>query len=162
MPQTIYDFEVKNLYGERVSLSEYRGKVLLIVNTASQCGLTPQMAGMTELYNSYKDRGFEILAFPSNDFKGQEPLEGKAIEEFCDLRYRAKYPIFEKVHVRGPQASELYRFLANKQANGKVGLSPLWNFQKYLINRQGQVVTYFFPFTKPTANRLKKAIEALL
>jgi glutathione peroxidase len=164
MAKSIYEFRVKNALGEEVSLEKYRGKVLLIVNTASKCGLTPQLKAMTELYEELKaqTQDFEILAFPSNDFAGQEPLEGQALAEFCSLEYRGRYPVFDKIHVKGKAVHPLYAYLSDKKQNRKVGMPPLWNFQKYLINKRGEVVTYFFPFTQPTANRVKKAILKLL
>ncbi|MEM1320415.1 MAG: glutathione peroxidase [Bacteroidota bacterium] len=160
--KSIHQFSVKNLKGEPVSLADYEGKVLLIVNTASRCGFTPQLKQMEELYQAYKDRGFEILAFPSNNFGAQEPLEGEAIQEFCDLNFRTTFPLFDKVHVKGPEVSELFAFLADKSRNGKTSSRPRWNFHKYLIDKDGRVADFFYSFTKPTAGRVKKAIEGLL
>ena len=162
MSKTIHDFTVKDIDGEDVSLSKYEGKVVLIVNTASQCGFTPQLDDMDELYSEFKEEGLEILAFPSNDFNGQEPLEGAEIKQFCMTKFNAEYPIFDKVHVKGKGTSELYQFLSNKKENGKVSAKPRWNFHKYLINKKGEVVNYFFPFTKPTAGSVKRAIKKLL
>ncbi len=162
MSKTIHDFTVKNIDGEEVSLSQYEGKVCLIVNTASQCGFTPQLDDMDELYREFREQGLEILAFPSNDFNGQEPLEGEEIKQFCMTRYNAEYPIFDKVHVKGNGTSDLYQFLSNKKENGKVSAKPRWNFHKYLVNKKGEVVSYFFPFTKPTAGSVKRAIKKLL
>ena len=162
MPDTIYQFEVRDLSKKEVSLDQFKGQVLLIVNTASKCGFTPQLKGMTELYRKYKDRGFTILAFPSNDFAGQEPLNGEAIGEFCQLKYEAEYPIFDKIHVKGPEVEPLYNFLTNKAENGKVNSKPRWNFHKYLIDREGRVVDYFMTFTSPMSSKVQKAIEKLL
>lgn len=159
---TVYPFTVNDTSGNPVSLSDYEGKVLLIVNTASKCGFTPQLEGMESLYKEFKDQGFELLAFPSNDFAGQEPLEGEAIAQFCVTNYQASYPIFDKVHVKGKEATPLYQFLADKKKNGKVGIQPKWNFHKYLIDRQGKVVNYFFSFTTPTSKKIKRAIQKLL
>ena len=159
---TIYDFSVKTLDGGEKSLSDYHGKVLLIVNTASKCGLTPQLKEMQSLYETFKGQDFEILAFPSNNFAGQEPLEGKAIEEFCSLEYRASFPIFEKIDVIGESRNPLYAFLSSKKLNGKVNVSPKWNFQKYLVNKQGEVVDYFLPITSPTSSSVIKKIEKLI
>jgi glutathione peroxidase len=158
----IHSFSVQNIEGDFVDLSAYKDKVLLIVNTASECGFTPQYKELEQLYKLYKDRGFEILAFPSNDFGKQEPLEGKNLKNFCDLHFRITFPLFEKVHVTGYKAIPLFQFLSNKNLNGKVNMSPKWNFQKYLINRRGEVVDYFFPFTRPTSSSIRKAIERLL
>lgn len=159
---SIHQFEVNDIKGQTVKLSDYKGKVLMIVNTASQCGFTPQLDGMEALYKEYKDRGFEILAFPSNDFGGQEPLDGEAIEQFCMTEYQASYPIFEKMHVKGRKASELFKFLSDKKENGKVSSSPKWNFHKYLIDQEGRVVDYFYTITKPDAGKVRRAVEKLL
>lgn len=158
----IYSFTVQNIEGDTVNLSQFKDKVLLIVNTASECGFTPQYKELEQLYKLYKERGFEILAFPSNDFGKQEPLGGKQLQNFCDLHFRITFPLFEKVIVTGHRAIPLFQFLSNKQLNGKVNMSPKWNFQKYLINRKGEVVDYFFPFTRPTSTSIRKAIERLL
>ena len=159
---SVHQFEVNNIKGQPVKLSDYEGKVLMIVNTASKCGFTPQLDDMEDLYKEYRDRGFEILAFPSNDFGGQEPLEGEAIEQFCVTNYQASYPIFEKMHVKGSRASELFKFLSNKRENGKVSSIPKWNFHKYLIDKEGKVVDFFYTFTKPNASKVKRAVEKLL
>jgi len=153
---------VTNIEGELVSLKQFSGKVLLIVNTASECGFTPQYKDLEELYRQYKSRGFEVLAFPSNDFGKQEPLNGKAIQDYCSLHFRTTFPVFEKSSVIGYKALPLFQFLSNNTENGKVNISPKWNFQKYLINKKGEVVDYFFPFTKPTSPTIKKSIERLL
>lgn len=158
----IHQFSVTNIEGDTVELSKYKGKVLLIVNTASECAFTPQFSQLEELYKQYRDKGFEILAFPSNDFRKQEPLEGQKLEEFCRVTFRTTFPVFEKVHVKGRNAAPLYKFLSNKDQNGKVNISPKWNFQKYLVNKDGRVCDFFLPFTKPTAPSVKKAIEKLL
>lgn len=162
MEQTIHQFTVKNIEGNDVSLEQYKGKVLLIVNTASKCGFTPQLNGMKELYEEFKGEDFEILAFPSNDFAGQEPLDGKELAQFCMVKYEAEYPIFDKVHVKGKNASALYQFLSDKDKNGKINSIPKWNFHKYIIDKEGKVVDYYLTITKPTSNRLKKRIKSLL
>ena len=162
MKDTIHQFTVKNIEGEDVSLSDYKGKVMLIVNTASKCGFTPQLDAMEKLYEEYKDEGFEILAFPSNDFAGQEPLEGEEIKQFCVTQYNANYPIFEKVHVKGKDVHPLFDFLSDKSKNGKVNSTPKWNFHKYLVDRDGKVVDYYYSITSPTSRKVKKKIEALL
>lgn len=162
MSKSIHQFNVKDTKGNDISLEDYKGKVLLIVNTASECGFTPQLDDMQALYKEYKDQDFEVLAFPSNDFAGQEPLEGIEIEEFCTLNYKTEFPIFEKIHVKGNKQHELYQFLSNKKENGKLSSTPKWNFHKYLIDKDGQVVDYYYAITKPTAGKVKKAIEKLL
>lgn len=159
---SLYSIKVLNEAGNLRPLSDYTGKVLLIVNTASACGFTPQLEALEELYQLYKDRGFEVLAFPSNDFGEQEPLKDSEIQEFCQLRYRTTFPIFQKMIVKGPYAHPLYKFLSHKSENGMHSMSPKWNFHKYLINRQGEYVDYFFTFTKPGSNRIKRKIEKLL
>jgi len=152
----IYQFKAENLQGESQSLKDYEGEVLLIVNTASKCGFTPQLEGMTALFEKYKDQGFKILAFPSNDFAGQEPLEGEAIQQFCQTKYEAEYPIFNKIHVKGKEAHPLYQFLADKKKNGSVNSKPRWNFHK------GEVVDYFMTITKPMSGKIQRAVEGLL
>ncbi|MEO8884581.1 MAG: glutathione peroxidase [Mucilaginibacter sp.] len=157
----IYRFIVQTIYGEEVSLSAYTNKVLLIVNTASQCGFTPQLKDLVALKNNFTGSDFEILAFPSNDFGGQEPLEGKGIVDFCE-NIGANFPIFNKIRVRGPYADPLYRFFADKKLNGVLSSVPRWNFHKFLINRSGIVTDFFYPFTKPNSSKIKKKVARLL
>jgi glutathione peroxidase len=163
MSNSLHQFKVKNARGKEVDLSQYKGKVVMVVNTASKCGFTPQFADLEKLYQEYKDQGFEILGFPSNEFAGQEPNSSDKAEEFCQINYGVSFPIMEKTHVKkGPEQSEVFRYLTNKDENGKVNLAPMWNFQKYLIDKQGKVVDYFMSFTSPTAPKVKKAIQKLL
>lgn len=157
----IYGFNVQKINGEEVSLTEYKDKVLLIVNTASQCGFTPQLKDLAALKDAFSGQAFEILAFPSNDFGGQEPLEGEAITEFCELQ-RVNYPVFDKIRVRGPYAHPLFQFLSDKKQNGKISSVPRWNFHKYLIGKDGRVTDFFFPFTRPTSSKIRKKINKLL
>ncbi|RFZ85621.1 glutathione peroxidase [Mucilaginibacter terrenus] len=159
--KSIYRFNVQALDGEPVNLSDYKNKVLLIVNTASQCGFTPQLKDLVKLKAEFADKDFEILAFPSNDFGGQEPLEGQAIAQFCS-NYGNNFPVFDKIRVRGPYADPLYKFLGDKKENGVLSSSPRWNFHKYLIDRNGQVADYFYPFTNPTSSKIRKKIQRLL
>ncbi|WP_158824799.1 glutathione peroxidase [Mucilaginibacter lacusdianchii] len=159
---SIYRFNVQKLNGEEINLSNYRDKVLLIVNTASQCGFTPQLKQLEELRNEFEGQDFEILAFPSNDFGKQEPLDGSSIGKFCKINFGAHFPVFSKVKVKGEGAHPLFKFLGSKKENGKVQSAPLWNFHKYLVNRNGEVIDFFYPFTKPTAGRLKRRIAQLL
>jgi glutathione peroxidase len=135
----------------------YGGNVLLLVNTASKCGYTPQYDGLEALHAKYKERGFAVLGFPSNDFLGQEPGTEKQIEEFCRLTYGVKFPMFEKVHVKGDETTPLYRDLA-----AATGVVPGWNFHKYLVDRNGQVVATFPSKIKPDDPALLAQIEALL
>lgn len=163
MANSIYGFEVNDISGKKIKLSDYRGKVLLIVNTASACGLTPQLKGLQQLYEKYKDKGFEILAFPSADFAGQEPLQGSAIQNFCEVNYGVSFKIFEKGKVKGKNAQPLFRFLAKATKQFLLRDNyPLWNFQKYLIDRNGIVVDYFVPWTLPTNDKIAAQIEKCL
>jgi len=159
---TIYPFKVKLLNGKEKTLSDYKGKVLLVVNTASGCGFTPQLKELQALREEYLDKGFEVLGFPSNDFGRQEPLDGSAINEFCEVNFGVQFPMFEKIMVRGSEAHPLYKFLSEKKLNGNVSSTPRWNFHKYLINKEGEVVDYFFSFTKPSSSKVKKKIQRLL
>ncbi len=160
--RSIYQFTVPCLNGEERELVKYKGKVLLIVNTASECGFTPQLKDLEALRTDFEGDDFQILAFPSNDFGGQEPLDGEAILSFCESAYDTHFEVFGKIRVRGAYAHPLYKFLANKKENGQVSAAPRWNFHKYLINRDGRVVDFFYPFTKPNSSRIKKRIVKLL
>jgi glutathione peroxidase len=158
---SIYQFTVNTIQGQELNLSQYKNKVVLIVNTASECGFTPQLKDLVALKKEFAGQDFEILSFPSNDFGGQEPLEGEAITAFCE-NYGANFPIFDKIRVRGPYADPLYKFFADKKANGVLGSSPRWNFHKFLINRDGKVTDFFYPFTNPTSSKIRKKISKLL
>ncbi len=160
--KNIYQFKVETIGGKEVSLDIFKDKVLLIVNTASGCGFTPQLKDLEDLRQQFAGKDFEILAFPSNDFGGQEPLEGKQIEEFCTVNYGVNYQLFNKIRVRGPYAHALYQFLADKKQNGHISSLPRWNFHKYLINKNGEVCDFFYPFTNPTSSKIKKKIEKWL
>lgn len=159
--KSIYQFDVQKLNGEEISLGGYKDKVLLIVNTASQCGFTPQLKDLAALKDEFKDKDFEILAFPSNDFGGQEPLDGDAIGAFCE-NYGSNFPVFDKIRVRGPYAHPLYKFFADKKENGKLSSVPRWNFHKFLIDKTGLITDFYYPFTKPTSSKIRKKIERLL
>jgi glutathione peroxidase len=161
-PQSIHQFKVQLLNGTNINLDTYKNKVLLIVNIASACGFVGQLKELEELRESYKDKDFEVLAFPSNDFGRQEPLEGEAISEFCQVNYGVSFPVFEKTMVRGAHAHPLYKFLADKKLNGVLTSTPRWNFHKYLMNKNGEVVDYFFPFTSPQSSKVKKQIQRLI
>ncbi len=143
-------------------MADYKGKVLLIVNTASRCGFTPQLGAMSMLHKEFAGKDFEILAFPSNDFAGQEPLNGEAIEEFCVLKFQAEYPVFDKIKVKGENAHELYKFLSDRNLNGNVNSVPKWNFHKYLVDQEGKVVDYYYSITSPTSKKIKNRIKKLL
>ncbi|KAI6244330.1 glutathione peroxidase [Aphelenchoides fujianensis] len=157
---SVYDYSAKTLDGQDVSLADYRGQALLIVNTASKCGFTPQYEGLEALYKTYKDRGFTVLAFPCNQFGAQEPGDAAEIANFCSLTYDVTFPVMSKIDVNGADAHPLYRFL-KKEQKGVLGTEAIkWNFTKFLIGKDGEVVERFAPTTKP--EDLKAAIEALL
>ncbi len=158
--ETIYSYTVNDIDGKPVSLSDYRGQVLLIVNTASQCGFTPQYRALETLFRQYRDRGFSILAFPCNQFGAQEPGDGRQIVEFCSTRYQVSFPLFEKIDVNGDQAHPLFRYLKTK-APGLLGSRVIkWNFSKFLIDRTGNIYRRYAPITKP--ENLRADIERLL
>jgi glutathione peroxidase len=157
---SIYDYSAKTLDGQDVSLADYRGQVLLIVNTASKCGFTPQYEGLEALYKAHKDRGFTILAFPCNQFGAQEPGNAEEIASFCSLTYDVTFPVMSKIDVNGADAHPLYRYL-KKERKGLLGTEAIkWNFTKFLIGKDGEVVERFAPTVKP--EDLKVAVEALL
>jgi glutathione peroxidase len=156
----IYDFSAQTLDGKPAPLAAHRGEVLLIVNTASKCGFTPQYAGLEALWRRYKDRGFSVLGFPCNQFGAQEPGDASEIATFCQTTYDVSFPMMAKVDVNGPSAHPLYAFL-KREKKGLMGSAGVkWNFTKFLIDRQGDVVERFAPTAKPRA--LEGAIEALL
>lgn len=159
--KSIHQFKVKLINGTEKKLSDYKNKNLLIVNIASACGFAPQLKDLQQLREELKSEDFEVLAFPSNDFGRQEPLEGEEIHSFCELNYGVQFPVFEKIMVRGEQAHPLFKFLGDKKLNGKLTSTPRWNFHKYLVNKKGEVVDYFFPFTKPLSTKVKKKIQRL-
>src|SRR5690348_307461 len=156
---SIYDFTAKSLAGEDVALKQFEGKVLLIVNTASACGFTPQYKGLEALQKSYGSRGFSVLGFPCNQFGRQEPGNAAQIQEFCTSNYAVSFPMFDKIDVNGDHAHALFKFLKGEKS-GLLGPSIKWNFTKFLIDRSGKVVARHAPTTTPEA--LKKEIEALL
>lgn len=151
----IHDVSVKDMDGKSISLSDYKGKVLLIVNVASQCGNTPQYEGLQAIYEKYKDRGFEILGFPSNDFGGQEPGTNDEIRTFCESKYNVTFPLFDKVQVLGESKSPLYAKLINANPSGDVK----WNFEKFLIDKNGNVTERFGNKVKPEADEVTAAVE---
>ena len=156
------NFKVKNIDGETVDLEDYEGKVVLVVNVASECGLTPQYTGLQEMYDKYKDKGFVILAFPCNQFGSQEPGSEADIKQFCSTKYNVNFPLFSKIDVNGDNASPIYKYLTSKDVK-PVGNGPIkWNFEKFLIDREGQVVNRFAPRTAPSDAELLKTVEAEL
>jgi glutathione peroxidase len=162
MMKNIYNISVEEIGGKSKNLKDYNGKVLLIVNTASKCGFTPQFEDLEALYQDYKDKDFEILGFPSNQFQDQEPLEGEALNEFCQINYGVTFKIFDKVEVKGEKASPLFQYLSNKDLNGNINSTPKWNFHKFLVNKKGEVVDYFYTITNPNSKKVRKAIDKLL
>ena len=157
---SIYDFSVKDRALNEVSLSEYKGKVLLIVNTATGCGFTPQYKGLEELYRKYKDQGFEILDFPCNQFFHQAPGNDEEIHSFCTRKYDTTFPRFHKIDVNGKSADPLYAYLTTQNEKGKTQKIK-WNFTKFLISKNGEVIDRFSPMTKPEKidKYIKKALE---
>ena len=156
---TIYDYTVKGRAGEDVSLSTYKDKVLLVVNTATGCGFTPQYEGLQKLYDKHKDKGFEILDFPCNQFANQAPGTIEEIQSFCTLNYGTTFPRFAKIDVNGKNASDLFKFL-KKEKKSALGSSIKWNFTKFLIDREGNVVKRFAPTDTPES--IEQDIVALL
>ena len=144
----IYGFKVRNAKGVEVPMTEYQGKVLLIVNTATGCGFTPQYEGLQKLYDKYKDKGLEILDFPCNQFGHQAPGTEEEIQEFCTLKYKTTFPLFAKIDVNGKNAAPLFTYLKN-QKGGFLGDDIKWNFTKFLVSRDGKVVERYAPVTKP-------------
>ncbi len=183
---SLYDLPINRITGESTSLADFRGQVLLIVNVASKCGLTPQYDGLEKLYQSYRARGFEILGFPANDFAGQEPGSNQEIQSFCATSFSVTFPMFEKISVTGANAHPLYQLLTESQATAQVSdpgfranldsflattgagaaTNPepgiLWNFEKFLIDRKGEVIARFAPDMLPEDPRILRAIEAAL
>ena len=161
--QTVYDFSAVSVDGHEVPLAQYNGKVLVIVNTASQCGFTPQYAGLEALYKEYRDRGVVVLGFPCNQFGRQEPGSEAEIAQFCELNYGVSFPLFAKIDVNGPDAHPLFKFLKAQQGGilGAIGLGAIkWNFTKFLVNTRGNVVARFAPAVTPAI--LKPEIDKLL
>jgi glutathione peroxidase len=158
-PASIYDFTMKTIDGEDRPLADYKGKVLLVVNTASRCGFTPQYKGLEALYQDYKDKGFEVLAFPANNFMGQEPGTNSEIKEFCALTYKTTFPLFAKISVKGDDMAPLYQYLTTQAGhNGDIS----WNFNKFLVDRNGKVVDRFGSKTDPQDEAVVAKIRELL
>ncbi len=158
---TIYDFEAERIDGSMVSLNTFNNQVLLVVNTASKCGFTPQYAGLEELYQSYKDQGFSVLGFPCNQFAGQEAGSNADIAEFCQLNYGVSFPMFAKVDVNGDNAAPLWKHL-RQEGRGLFGSKQIkWNFTKFLVNKQGKVIKRYAPTTAPSdiSNDISKLLR---
>ena len=158
----IYDFIVTDIDGIEVRLSDYRGKVLLIVNVASRCGFTDQYADLQKLHETYGERGLVILGFPANNFLWQEPGSNDEIRQFCTTRYAVTFPMFAKISVKGSDQHPLYAFLTSKKTNPRFGGAVAWNFNKFLVGRSGQVIDRFGSRAKPTGDAIVKAVEHAL
>ena len=159
---SIYDFTMKDIDGSDVGLATFKGKVVMIVNVASKCGFTGQYAGLQSLYEKYKDRGLVILGFPANDFLWQEPGSDSKIKQFCILEYGVTFPMFAKIHVKGRDQHPLYAYLTDKRTSPETGGKITWNFNKFLVGRDGRIVARFGSRTKPESKALVAAIEKAL
>lgn len=159
---SVLDFKVQDINGEPVDLTKFKGEVLLIVNTASQCGYTPQYQGLESVYEKYKGRGFAVLAFPANEFGRQEPGSNADIKTFCSSKYNVTFPLFSKIVVKGPGMHPLYQFLTGKDSDPKFAGDIKWNFNKFLVNRKGEVIARFDSSDKPESDKVVKAVEAAL
>lgn len=148
--ETIYQFKVKDLYGQEFDFASLKGKKILIVNTASECGLTPQYKDLEAIYKKYKDKNFVIVGFPANNFGAQEPGSNEQIAQFCEMNYGVTFPMMSKVSVKGEDKDKVYQFLTQKSKNGLQDSEVEWNFQKYLINEQGELVKVLSPRVLPT------------
>lgn len=155
----IYDFNVKDNLGNEISLNNYKGKVLLVVNTASKCGFTPQYEGLQKLYDEYGNEKFEILAFPCNQFGNQEPGDASEIKNFCSLTYNVSFPLFQKIDVNGKNADPLFEYLKESKP-GVLGKNIKWNFTKFLVDSEGKVIDRFAPTTSP--EKLKDTVKTLI
>ncbi|MBZ0181375.1 MAG: glutathione peroxidase [Melioribacteraceae bacterium] len=155
--ESVHGFSVKDINGKDVNLSEYKGKVLLIVNVASKCGYTRQYSGLQKIYDKYKEQGFEILAFPCNDFGGQEPGTNEEIAEFCSTNFNVTFPLFDKIKVLGEDKNPLYKMLTNNSNVEKGDIN--WNFEKFLISKEGEVIARYKSSVEPESDAVAKAIE---
>ncbi len=162
MSKSVYDFSVRTIDGAPKSLGDYRGKALLVVNVASQCGLTPQYRGLEELHEAYAAKGLAVLGFPANEFGAQEPGSNEQIKEFCSTRYDVKFDLFAKTKVKGAGIDPLFEYLTSKETNPGFAGDIKWNFNKFLIGKDGRVVARFEPQVEPTSAEVKAAIDRAL
>jgi glutathione peroxidase len=162
MSKSIYDFSVKSIAGTPKSLADYKGKAVLIVNVASQCGLTPQYAGLEKLHETYASRGLAVLGFPANEFGAQEPGTNEQIKAFCTTSYGVNFDVFAKVKVKGTGIDPLFEYLTSRETNSAFAGDIKWNFNKFLIGRDGRVLARFEPPVEPTSVEVKEAIERAL
>nr|WP_275425915.1 glutathione peroxidase [Occallatibacter savannae] len=160
--KSIYDFTMKSIDGQPVSLKSYKGKVVLLVNLASKCGFTPQYAGLEKLYEKYKDRGFVIVGVPANNFAQQEPGTNEEIKTFCSRKYNVSFPMMSKVSVLGEDKTPLYSYLTDKNTDPKFGGDIKWNFTKFLFDRNGNPVARFEPAVTPDSAEVQSAVESAL
>lgn len=158
----MYEFTMKDIDGNDVSLEKYKGNVVMLVNVASRCGLTPQYEGLQAIYDKYKERGFTVLGFPANNFMGQEPGTEAEIKEFCSLNYNVGFPMFSKISVKGTDQHPLYRFLTHPETNPGFDGDITWNFEKFLADREGKIIARFSPRTVPTDAEVIEKLEAAL
>ena len=159
---SVHEFTLDALNGTPAPLANFKGKVLLVVNVASNCGYTPQYKGLEALYQKYKDRGLVVVGFPANNFLGQEPGTDAEIKTFCSTKYNVTFPMFSKVSVKGEDKAPLYQFLTDKSANPATGGEIKWNFTKFLVDRDGKVIQRFEPGAKPESPEVISAIENTL
>ena len=159
---SIYSFTMDDIDGKPVSLETFKGKVLLVVNTASKCGLTPQYEGLLGLYDKYREQGLVILGFPANNFRGQEPGSNEEIKEFCSTKYRVDFPLFSKISVLGEDMHPFYGYLTSGAGNIDLAGDITWNFEKFLFDRNGRISARFAPRTKPDSEEVVRLIEELL
>lgn len=159
---SFYDFKVKDIDGKDVKLKKYKGSVLLVVNTASKCGYTPQYEGLQATFDKFKDKGLVVLGFPANNFGGQEPGTAAEIKEFCESKYKVTFPMFAKLSVKGEDQDPLYTYLTSKETNPQFAGDITWNFNKFLIDRKGNIVARFTSKETPTSEAVTQAIEKYL
>lgn len=160
--KSMYEFTMKDIDGTDVKLNKYKGDVVMIVNTASQCGYTPQYEGLEKIYEKYKEKGFVILGFPANNFGGQEPGAEKEIKEFCTLKYHVTFPMFSKISVKGEDQHPLYAYLTGKETDPQFAGDITWNFNKFLVDKKGNVVARFSSKDTPESDAVTGAIEKYL
>ncbi len=160
--KSVYDFTLKDIDGQDVKLSSFKGKVVMIVNVASKCGFTPQYQGLQKVYAEYQSQGFVILGFPANNFMGQEPGTNEEIKTFCSTKYNVSFPIFSKISVKGSDLNPLYKFLTDKTTDPDFGGEISWNFNKFLIDRNGKIIARFGSPDKPESDKVTQAIENAL
>lgn len=162
MAKSIHEFSVKNIDGQDVKLSAYKGQVALLVNVASKCGYTPQYDGLQAIYTKYKDQGLVILGFPANNFMGQEPGTNEEIKTFCQTKYNVSFPLFAKISVKGDDIHPLYQFLTSKETDPEFAGNITWNFNKFLVDQNGKIIARFDTKEKPEGEKITQAIEAAL